>query len=658
MARLLHCLAPAPDDTAPLILVSALTGMGGVGKTALALEAAHRALRRGWFPGGTLFVDLRGYDGNPVSADQAVLALLDALGVQGQDLPTTPARQHDAYRKYLAERQDPTLLILDNASDADQFLPLLPGTDQHRVLLTSRDRQDALAFRLVDLEALAPAESVALLTRALQDADERDDRPVSESDALGRLGLLCGHLPLALQICAAMLRRRRPRSIASLVVEIEKAKDATHVLDKGSPGTDLYGRPLALRPVLETSYRRLPADQARLLRLLALAPGEDIATEAVVALADLDEETAQCLLEDLAVTHLVASVRDTAVVRWRLHDLVRGFCAGLVAGEAELLKEGDAARERLLEFYLRWADAADDRLRWLPGMPQPERFPDRAQALAWLDTERAGLTAAVQWGREKSFADKAVGLSLCLGTYLQWRRYFDDWVTVAGTAQEAAHLAGDRQAEAMACDHLGGALHQLGRADEAIAPHTRAIELFQATEDPDNEAGACNNLGDALRGVGRVEEAIHMHTRAQELYQAAGNRHGEAITWNSLGLAFRKLHRLEEAVAAYSRSCDLFEAVGDHHREAMSWSHLGRALQQTGRVGEAVDAHSKALDVYQEVKDQYRAGMALEDLALAHEQTDRPALARTLYVRAADAYTQANAPTEASNAQSHADSLT
>lgn len=657
LKRLLHCLAPASDDADIVILVAAITGMGGVGKTALALEAAHLAHRNGWFPGGALFVDLRGYDDNRVNADHAALALLDALGVRSQDLPTTPARRHDAYRKHLAERQDSTLLILDNAADAEQVLPLLPTTEQHRVLLTSRDRQDALGFRLVELEALSPAESVTLLTRALRNADERDDRPTAEPEALSQLSRLCGHLPLALQISAAMLRRRRQRAVASLVADIEKAEDPTHFLDKDSPGTDLYGRHLVLRPVLETSYRRLPSSQARLLRLLALAPGEDIGIEAVSALAGLDEDTAQHLLEELAATHLVTPVRNGALVRWRLHDLVRGFCARLTASEEELRQEGTSARERLLEFYYQWTYEADDRLRWLPGRPEPVRFPDRGCALTWLDSERAGLMAAVQWGRDEQFAATAIGLSQCLGVYLDWRRYFDDWVTVSRAAQQAAHRVGDRRGEAMAYDHLGGALHQLGRAAEAISPHTRAVELFQAAGDHLNEAGARNNLGDALRDVGRAEEAAQVHSLAQKLYQDDGDRHGEAITWNSLGLSFRDVGRFGDAVAAYSRARDLFQDVGDRHREAMAWNGIGHALQATDRVSEAIDAFGKSLELYHESKDQYRLASTLQNLALAHGRS-HPAMARTLHLRAADAFVEANAPVEAINAQSAADALT
>ncbi|MFI2431074.1 ATP-binding protein [Streptomyces sp. NPDC018693] len=629
--------------------------MGGIGKTALAVEAAHRACGTDWFPGGTLFVDLRGYDDNPVTADQAVLALLDALGVRGADLPPTPTGQYDAYGALLAKERERMLLILDNASDPSQYLPLLPGTDRHRVLITSRDRPDSLPVRRIDLDALDPEESVALVTRALRDSDERDDRPAREPTALRRLARLCGHLPLALQIAAAMLRRRRHRDLASLVAEIERAGDTAAVLDRGSPGgTDLYGRSLALRPVLETSYRRLPPDQARLLRLLAVAPGAETSTEAVAALTGLDLDAALCALEELAATHLVTPVRG---VRWRVHDLVRAFGASVVTADAELRKEGEAARERVLAFYLRWATAADERLNWVPGMPEPERFADWAQALEWLDGERACLVAAAQWSDEERHSELAVELTVRMARYLDHRRYNDDWVTVARTARDSAHRAGNTLAEAHASNRLGLALGRLGRAEEAIAAHTHARDLFETVGEPLDLAHAWEGIGIALQDAGRLEEALDADLRALRLHRAAGNRRGEGNAWNHRGIALDEAGRLPEAIEAFTRAICLYDGVGDLNRAGMAWNNLGSAQGRSGRLTEAALACATAFERHQAFGAWYNAGCALWNLACAHELAGRASEARSTWLRAAEFLTRGEAPDEAARARALAEAL-
>ncbi|MFH8937533.1 SAV_2336 N-terminal domain-related protein [Streptomyces griseosporeus] len=654
--RLLALLAPTSGDGIP-ILLSAITGMGGIGKTALAVEAAHRAREQDWFPGGFLFVDLRGYDENPVTADQAVLSLLDAFGVRRDDLPLTPAEQYDTYRALLAQRQARMLMILDNASDPSQYVPLLPGTDHHRILITSRDRPDALPTRVIDLDVLTPEDAIGLIIRGLHLTDERDDRAEREPQALRELAALCGHLPLALQIATAMLRRRRHRDIASLVHEIRQAGDPATVLN--SAGVDTYGRPLALRPVLETSYRRLPPQQARLLRLLCIAPSPETRTEAVAALAGLEVDSTITLLEDLAATGLVtptAGDDDTlAALRWRLSGLVRAYGAGLVAADAELRAEAEDAKERVLTYYQRWAHAADERLRWLPGRQEPERFADRGQALAWLDAERTGLITATSWAREPRFTDTGVRLAGSLATYLSWRRYFDDWIAVARVAQEAAHRAGDLHGEATACGDRGLALREGGRVQEAIDANTHALDLFRALGDRHSEATTWNILGLALQDAGRVQEAIDASTRALDLFRALSDRHSEATTWNNLGLALHHAGRLQEAIDANTHALDLFRALGDRHSEATTWNNLGLSLEPAGRGQEAVAAYEKALLIYHEFEDWYRTGRTLVNLASIHEHARRSAEARSSYLLAADAFARAGAPAEEAHARTQAE---
>jgi tetratricopeptide (TPR) repeat protein len=380
--------------------------------------------------------------------------------------------------------------------------------------------------------------------------------------------------------------------------------------------------------------------------------------ETVAALAGLELEPAVCLLEELAATHLVSPVRRANELRWRVHDLVRVFGVGVVERDAGLWEEGEAARERVLEFYHRWADAADDWLRWLPGNPEPERFADRAGALAWLDSERAGLVAAVQWAREDRYANTAIRLSQRLAEYLDWRRSFDDKITVCGAAREAARHAGDQADEACAWNSLGIALLETGQAEAAIDAHTRARDLFQAAGDRNGEARAWSNLGNALQETGRAGEAIDAHTRALDLFQAAGDRHREATAWDNLGNALRETGRAGEAIDAHTHARDLHQAAGDRHGEARAWNNLGGVLWETGRTEEAVEACEESLEGLREFEDWYGTGQTLSNLAFAHQHAARPTEARTCYLQSAAAYTRANAPTEAAEAQSRADALT
>ncbi|WWM37092.1 tetratricopeptide repeat protein [Streptomyces acidiscabies] len=579
-----------------------MTGMGGVGKTSLVVEAAHQAMEK-HLPGGSLLVDLQGDDRSPVTADQAVRALLDALGVRADDLPGTPVRRHELYQRTLAARREPTLLILDNANAPSQYLPLLPshpGATHHPVVVTSRDRPDSLALDVVALAQLRPEESARLITQVLA-----DERPSTEPAALAELADLCGHLPLALQIAAAALRRRSPRGIASLVADIVGAEDPTAAMDAGSLGTDEAGRPLRIRPVLAASYGQLPEELARLLRLLARAPGPDIGTPAVAVLADLDLGTAYGRLEKLAGAHLVVAHPGSGAneVRWRLHDLMRAYATGLTRRDTRLAAECDAARERLLDHYCRTAETAANWLRWTPGTPPPNLFAGRDKALAWLNEERRGLLAAAGWAGEKRFERAALRLGECLWLYLDWRRYYDDLITVGTAAKDAAHRAGDPANEAAAVNNLGLALRGASDLDGAIEVHTLARDMYRMVDDRHGEAKACGNLGNSLRRAGRTTEAVRSLTEARDLFRAVGEVRGEAVACGNLGNALYEAGLPVQAIRAQTQARDLFRSVADIHGEATACGNLGLALQMARRYPRALDAYDHARSLSAAVGD-------------------------------------------------------
>ncbi|MEU2287569.1 tetratricopeptide repeat protein [Streptomyces sp. NPDC013178] len=662
LEELLDALRPAPDrgrtrwfrlrnraERQPRspVLISAVSGMGGIGKTALALHVAHKARANGWFPGGTLFVDMRGYDAEPVTAEQAVTAFLEALGVRNDDLPGTAQAQSGLFRSLLSERaeqQGPMFLLLDNVSRPEQIAPLLPGTDRHRVLITSRDRLSSLPAQLIALQPLSPDEAADLVTEALLTRDKTDNRPAQEPEALRELAVLCGRLPVALQIAAAQLSHRRTRPIASLVDDIRAASDRIGALE--SKGVDQYNKPLALRPIFEVSYSRLPEDQARMLRLLALAPTAETSTVALMYMAELTHTQSIALLEELAAAHLVTQVgADT--MRWRMHDLVREYVLKLTAAQTALAEDGEAARERILKFYFLFAQQAGNWLSRLKGTPVPMLFSGRGEALLWLDAERPNLVSAAHWAAQERHAATAIQHALSLSRYLGWRRAFDDLVTVSAAAQKAAQRMGDLVREAMAGDNLGIALRETGQVQLAIDAHTRARDLFQTTGNRNREAMAWNNLGTTMYAAGRMQDAIEAHTRARDLHHATGDRNNEAMAWSHLGNALDEVGRTQDAMDALVHACDLFKETGDLNNEAMTWSVLGVVLRKAGRVREAIGAYANALKIHAAFDNWYGTGTTLSNLAVAHSAEGDTAKARTRFREAAAAYLRADATAEA-----------
>ena len=379
-----------PAGTTGPVVVSAVAGLAGVGKTTLAVEAAHAARLQRWFGGGVLFLDLHGYDEAPVEPGQALDALLRALGVPAEHIPPGTEERAGLYRSVLAEHTGPVLVIADNASAEAQVRPLLPGAGPHKVLVTSRHTLAGLGARLVEVTVLDDDAAVNLLNGALRVARPHDDRVTSDWKAATRLAGVCGGLPLALQITAALLNADPALSAAELVDELaaESVRLEQLAYDDGSGAAGL-----SVAAAFELSYRRLDDIAARVFRLLPVNPGPDVSTGAAAVLMDLPVSEVRTVLAGMARVHLIETAPG-GTGRWRMHDLLRLYAQRLSDDHAEA--DGrEQARDRLLGYYLDMADAANEHLRALPGMAVPEQFTGRDGALEWLDTERASLVAAV-----------------------------------------------------------------------------------------------------------------------------------------------------------------------------------------------------------------------------------------------------------------------
>ncbi|MFI6459869.1 tetratricopeptide repeat protein [Streptomyces sp. NPDC050538] len=639
VAELLSALDPGVGGGSESVVISAVSGLGGVGKTALALCVAHAARGRGWFSGGALFVDLRGYDDVPVTADQAVLALLRALGVGDADLPPTADEQYARYRGELSSRE-PVLILLDNASDPAQIVPLLPGEGGgHRVLVTSREVQDSLPVRQFRVDGLSPDASRDLIERSLRLSDPGDRRVADEPEAVRQLAELCGHLPLALLIVSALLRRRRQRPVSTLVVELRAAEDRVRALR--AKGVDQYGKELSLRPVFDVMYARLEPELARVFRLLGQAPGDSVGLWPAVNLTSLEPERLEPLLDELVAFSLLTPFPDGG--RWVMHDLVRVYARLVAVEDPGAHEEVTEARNRLLEFYRQLLVSAKAHAEGVPASAPHDYFNTRELALNWLAFERRGLLEIARWtdDRDKGRPGSLL-IALYLDSYLGLRRAFEDWATVTKAAYEAAlrvHDAStetaqrrplrlsadpsDAEGQAMAWNRTGFTLRALKRYDDAIDAHTRSAQIAAEIGLVRQASRVRMNLGAALSNAGRVEEAYDVFEEALALHVELGDKRGETIARDSLGITLFKLGRHEEAVTAFVPVLGLCAESGDWQRRAVVWNRLGVAWNKLGLHDEALRAHIRALNWFVFSRDRLAEARVRANMGSALLQLDR-----------------------------------
>ncbi|WP_158689442.1 tetratricopeptide repeat protein [Streptomyces viridosporus] len=566
------------------------------------------------------------------------------------------------------------LVVADNVSRADQVLPLVPVLGRHRLLTTSRHTLPTLisaGVTTLDLATLLPEGAVGLVREVLHRVDPAGRRVAAEPQAVAELVRLCGYLPLALHITAALLAMDPYQQIADLAAQLAGASSRLEHLDDGER---------AVRTSLDLSYRHLTPEQAELLALLALNPGPDFGLEAASVLAGAPADHVRPTLRELTRAHLL----DHASSRWSMHDLVRDYAAEKTqaapsSGErtssgtgewGQSRSEQDARRSHQrpwLSAFRKLGGPADTRAtpadpqglaplyhqalgrllnhyrvtaHYAAGRPSllPRRIFSRSDGLAWLDSERANLVAAVKRARAAGFLKIAIDLPLILDDYLDQQRHFDDWITITAISRDAAHETGDKSAEACAWGNLGNAFRQSRRAEEAVAACERARELFQQLNERHYEAQACTNLGHALQEAGRVNEAITIYEDARALYQQLGFKRGEADVWDGLGKAFTRLGRIEDAIPALEHALDLYQQLHDLQGEAITWNSLGKALRIAERSEEAITAHQTARDLNQQFDNRHGEaaswqllGQAFQDVGHFEEAIAAHQTARDLY---------------------------
>jgi tetratricopeptide (TPR) repeat protein len=612
LAALTALLDQSAERAPDTIVISAIGGMAGVGKTALVVHWAHRVADR--FPDGQLYVNLRGYDpGRPVSAGDALARFLRALGMPGQEIPAEEDERAARYRSLLAGRR--MLVVLDNAGSVEQTRPLLPGSPSCTVLVTSRDALAGLVARdgatRLDLEVLSPEEAVSLLRVLI------GGRADTEPDAVVALAARCCQLPLALRVAAEVAASRPVTPLALLAAELyDQRKRLDLLAADADPRT-------AVRSVFSWSYRHLDAATARAFRLLGLHPGTDFGPYALAALtgghADgVTAEQAGQTLGLLARAHLIQPARSG---RYSMHDLLRVYASEIAAEDSEAKRR--AALTSLFDHYLHTAAVAMDTLypaehdrrpRLPPASAATPPVTDLTVARQWLDAERGCLIAAAAYAADHGWPEQATALAATLFRYLEVACHFPELTSLCDCALRAARGAGDRPGEARALhDAVVVDLIQ-GRYEQAATGMRQALVLYRELGDRMREASTLDHLGIASYLQGRCTQAARYHEQAIVLYQKGNDWPGQARALNNLGLVELRQGQYDRATARFLEV--LNQSAGDQANEVNSLANLGIIDLRQGRYQQAAEHLHRALALSRQTGNPIGECYSLTNLAL------------------------------------------
>jgi tetratricopeptide (TPR) repeat protein len=621
------------DATRSAVVVSAIAGAPGVGKTALALHWAHRVRHR--FPDGDLFIDMQGYGpGTPLSSAHALSTFLRALDMPSSGIPETLDEQAALFRSLLDGKR--MLVFIDNAFSSAQVRPLLPASRRCFAVITSRSALPSLVTRegavRVSVDMLSPDESVELLSELI--GSERID---AERDKASQVAELCGHLPLALRIVAERAARRPEFSLSELVEELVGEQ---HRLDALASADDELSD---TRTVFSWSYRALTPELRRVFRLLSSHVGPDISLEAAAALIGAPLSPTKRHLRALADAHLL---QEMSTNRFRLHDLLRSYSAERTVAEDSQQERTDAVR-RVLSWYLLTADRG--RRAVLPHSPTAPLLPagriesivdftDGPSAIRWFDTERLNLLAALRQAVELGQLDIAWKLPMAAGGFFELRSHGVEWAEIHELGVAAARALGDAFGEGANLVVLADAAWQLGQYEQAVNHYHRAASIGHELEVRWLEGFALRGLGLVREEQGDIEAAATHFAAALDVFRAAGNKRGEGMSLLSLGKCARARGQLTSAVEAGREAVAIFERIEDTWTIAWGQLALAASLAELDELAEAITALEQAATVFRDFEDQLSEASALALLGDLHARSGDRTTASQSWLRAAELY--------------------
>ena len=602
------------------VVISAIAGTAGVGKTALALNWAHQVADQ--FPDGQLHVNLRGFDasGTPGTPEAAIRGFLDALGVVPQRIPPDPEAQAGLYRSLLADRR--MLVVLDNARDERQVRPLLPASPGSLVLVTSRSQLAGLAAaegaRLFTLGVLSHAEAVQLLTVRIGHA-----RAAAEAGAVDQIATLCACLPLALVVAAARAAARPGFPLSALAAELRDGTGRMDALDAGDPA-------VSVRAVFSWSYQQLTIEAARMFRLLGLHTGPDISVPAAASLSAAEQSETRRLLGELTRFHLIA---EHVPGRYAFHDLLRAYAADQ-ARACDSEPERREAIGRVLDHYLHSAghgaftlSSTAEPVTLTPPRPgtAPERPVGPRSALDWFDAEHLALIAAVGLAAESGFHSHAWQLPWAMTPFLRKRGHWHEWAVTQRTALAAATRLSDIAGQAVSCRLLATAYDDLGDYAQALDYYMTSLEFYRRLGNRCGEARTLAGLGMLAARQSRYDDALGYDEQSLCLYRAAGDKAGEAVTLYGIGWDHCLVGDFEQAREFCQQALTLNTEVGNRDVDAAIWDSLGYAEHHLGNLTEAAACYQRALGIVREFGDRWREAVTLTHIGdTRHDAGDLP----------------------------------
>lgn len=622
----LAALTEAMDTPRGTVTVSAIAGPGGIGKTSLALKWAHRGVAR--FPDGQLHVDLRGFDpsGAPMPPAVAVRRFLDALGVAPAAIPADEDSQVALYRSLVTGKR--LLVMLDNARDAGQVEPLLPGSETCTVLVTSRNRLGGLGVRgarLLNLDVIADEDARELLTHHIG-----AQRIAEEPRAVAALVHWCAGLPLALSIVASRAATQPGFPLDVLAKELRDSSARLDALDAGDLNANL-------RAVFSWSYRALDPETAQVFRSLGPAPGPDLSLAAAAALAGLNIPRVRALLRVLVDAHLL---QEHVPGRYRMDDLLRLYATELADAELSGLR-------RLTDFYLHTSRTAAHLLRperqpieLSPPVPgcTPLSLAHRAAAAGWFTDEHTCLLATLDAAARHDWHDSVWKLAWTLSAFHVMRGHVRDDLAAWRAGATATRKLDEPVAQAVARMFLGSACTRVGDHAEAVDHLHRALFLAERAQAVTVLADVHRALGWTLEQQGDVEQALNHSQESLRLFRATANAMREADALNTSGWLHARLGHHEQAVADCEQALALCRAHEHHRGEVVTLDSLGFIAQRHGDHARALGYYRDALELARETEDSYDEAGILDNMGEAQQALGRHGEAREAWQRALELY--------------------